>query len=484
MTLLLALVSLVVVGLRSRSSRAIEGGVEFDVDDVEMPLALVGEHQDLLEHGYGDEPDDPPLPRLRLPGGRGSITPEELKALRRGWRAKRVLASRMTWLRARQHQARRSHRRAPRRRVARAAALRSCARARSADSVPPPQRGRGDLLRAGGSGSPTKGAASFQHRSYDGKLSTVRQVRLGKRRRLIQSGPVVCSTYASIAATCSDACLFKSGGCYVLSGSTIGMARRQNDAARGHSSVDVILEEVALIDKAFARRGVPQDGARGGRDLRLHVGGDVGSILGAQLLGEAALRWRTRRGGAVWTFTHNWREIPRSFWGSAINVLASVERAEDIEVARQAGYAAAIVVAEFPSKRAFTLPGSSARIVPCPAETNDDPKKSVTCASCRLCLDRDLLGMNLAIGFEAHGQHAGQVRKQLAKQVGDGLFQIRRRKGEDRATSQEEARRPVVDAPRRAGAPQCASHASSADAGPEPATGQGPSDLFREGGRP
>jgi hypothetical protein len=140
------------------------------------------------------------------------------------------------------------------------------------------------------------------------------------------------------------------------------------------------------------------------------------------------------------TFTHNWREIPRSLWGSAINVLASVERAEDIEVARQAGYAAAIVVAEFPSKRAFPLPGSSARIVPCPAEANDDPTKNVTCASCRLCLDRDLLGLNRAIGFEAHGPQARQVRKQLAMQTGDRLVQIGRREGEDRATSQEEAR--------------------------------------------
>jgi len=152
MTLLLALVSLVVVGLRlrSRTSRALDCGVRFALDDFEIPVALVGEHLDLLQHGYGDEPDDPPLPRLRPPGGRGSITPEELKALRREWRAKRVLANRSTWLRARQHQARRSHRRAPRRRVARAAATRSCARARSADSVPPPQRSFGDLLREPG----------------------------------------------------------------------------------------------------------------------------------------------------------------------------------------------------------------------------------------------------------------------------------------------------------------------------------------------
>lgn len=260
---------------------------------------------------------------------------------------------------------------------------------------------------------PTNGAASFQSRSYDGKLSAVRQIRLGKRRRLIQSGPLVCSTYVSIEGACSDRCPFKSSGCFVQSGSTIGMARKQDDAARGHSAIDVIVEEVALIDKAFARR-IPQDGRCGGRDLRLHVGGDVGSIFGAQLLSEAARRWRARGGGAVWAYTHNWREIPRSAWGSAINVLASVERAEDIEVAQQAGYAAAIVIAEFPSRRAFRIAGSTTKLIPCPAETNVDPNKSVTCASCRLCLDHDLLKMNAAIVFEAHGPEARKVRERLA----------------------------------------------------------------------
>ena len=73
-------------------------------------------------------------------------------------------------------------------------------------------------------------------------------------------------------------------------------------------------------------------------------------------------------------------------------------KAEDIELARAAGYAAAIVVDRFPSKRAFLLSGSSARVIPCPAESGD-----ISCARCRLCIDRDLLAMNAAIAFEAHG---------------------------------------------------------------------------------
>jgi hypothetical protein len=152
MTLILALLAAVLVALRleSRPPEELENEWEMDADDYPMPPDLVAEHMFILQHGYGDEPDDPPLPRLRLPGGRGGTTLEELRALRRRWRATRVLASRATWLRARQRQARRSHQRAPRRRVGRSAAARSCSRARSADSVPPRRRGPGDLLQAGG----------------------------------------------------------------------------------------------------------------------------------------------------------------------------------------------------------------------------------------------------------------------------------------------------------------------------------------------
>jgi hypothetical protein len=200
----------------------------------------------------------------------------------------------------------------------------------------------------------------------------------------------------------------------VQSGATVGVARRQDEAARGYTALEVIREEVKLIDRAF-HRAVPQDGARGGRDLRLHVGGDVGCVEGAVLLGGAACRWRDRGGGAVWSFTHLWREIPRSAWGDAINVIASIETPENIEQARVAGYPAALVVSNLPSTRAFTLRGTTARIIPCPAETSGKATKRISCASCRLCVDRDLLAMNAAIAFEAHGPGARLVREVLER---------------------------------------------------------------------
>jgi hypothetical protein len=179
-------------------------------------------------------------------------------------------------------------------------------------------------------------------------------------------------------------------------------------AAYGHTAHEVTAAEVRLIDKAFPH-GVPQDGARGGRDLRLHVGGDILTTSQALMLAAAARRWRSRGGGTVWAFTHSWRNISRKAWGE-IEVLASVEVPADIEVARAAGYGAAIVVDRFPSKKAFYLPGSTARIIPCPAETTGK-----TCVECRLCLDRDLLGMNAAVAFEAHGPAASAVREAVVQ---------------------------------------------------------------------
>lgn len=252
--------------------------------------------------------------------------------------------------------------------------------------------------------TPSAGAASFTEKTTNRKVARIYVTAGGSAsaRR-----PFVATTTTSIAATCSSTCPFKNAGCYVQQGLTKFRAKARDRAATGLKPEEVIAEEVGLIDSAFRAGPVPQDGARGGRDLRLHEGGDVGSLTGALLLGAAGGRWLERGGGQVWTYTHWWREIPRSVWGP-ISVLASVETPQDIEVARQAGYAAAIVVEKFPSDRAFSLPGTSARIIPCPAETG-----SVTCAACRLCIDRDLLGMNAAIAFEPHGGGRKEVAETL-----------------------------------------------------------------------
>ncbi|NUQ78588.1 MAG: hypothetical protein HUU21_34095, partial [Polyangiaceae bacterium] len=94
-----------------------------------------------------------------------------------------------------------------------------------------------------------------------------------------------------------------------------------------------------------------------------------------------------------------------------------VEQPEDIPAARAAGYAAAIVVDKFPSDKAFPLPRSNAKLVPCPAET-----RGKTCVECRLCLDADkLASRNVAIAFEAHGPIARRAREALVQQRKRGV---------------------------------------------------------------
>lgn len=263
------------------------------------------------------------------------------------------------------------------------------------------------------------GAVDFQPISHNRKLAPVGLAPEKERPRLMPMRPFIATTTVSIQGTCPDSCVFKGspsnvGGCYVDAGYSRIKSAALDEAARDLTPIDIIAEEARQIDDAFDGGCVPQDGARGGRDLRVHVGGDVGSAEGARLLAKAARRWRARGGGSVFTYTHAWREVPRSAWGDAISVLASVERPEDIERARKRGYPSALVVEEFPNgPKAFRRVGSNARIVPCPAET----RQGVTCVSCRLCLDRDLLKMSAAIAFKVHGKHAEAARENLASAI-------------------------------------------------------------------
>jgi hypothetical protein len=174
---------------------------------------------------------------------------------------------------------------------------------------------------------------------------------------------------------------------------------------RGWSGIATIEAEVAKIDKLFVR-GVPQDGARGGRDLRLHVSGDAFSTTGAELLAGAADRWLSRGGGSVWTFTHLWRRIPRASWGP-ISVLASVETRIEAREAIELGYAPALTVQEHDGPHAISL-GDGARAVPCVAQT-----RGITCVECRLCLDN--LVPERGITLALHGHMINRARRALSE---------------------------------------------------------------------
>lgn len=243
--------------------------------------------------------------------------------------------------------------------------------------------------------------------SCSAKLSPVELVpdAAGGKMRPIPQGPFCASTYVSIRSTCPDSCAFKDNGCYAQGGSSRRIMRKLDAAAQDPAIV--MAAEATLMGEAFGGiwgGRVPQDGARGGRDLRLHVGGDVHATLGAGILALAARSWLARGGGAVWTYTHRWREIPRRAWG-LISVWASCETVADVRAAWTMGYRAALVHDREPHKsgRAFHLDGGTGdgvaiRVVPCPYET-----RGVTCVKCRLCLDAPI-DRNVVIGFRAHGR--------------------------------------------------------------------------------
>ena len=216
----------------------------------------------------------------------------------------------------------------------------------------------------------------------------------------------VAATYASIASTCPTSCPLRGEGCYAQNGH-VGMQSRKLDAETV-STTEAARQEARAIACAFSGNAIPQDGARGGRDLRLHVSGDCRANLAASIIGRACARWAARGGGSVWTYTHAWRDVLRASWGSAVSVLASCERTADGRAALRAGYAPAVVVPELPADgRAFERDGL--RWIPCPSQTRD-----VACTDCRLCFDdAGLRARKSGIAFAAHGARTSAVKRRL-----------------------------------------------------------------------
>lgn len=246
------------------------------------------------------------------------------------------------------------------------------------------------------------GAAVLHLRSFNRKLGPVELVETDGRARPVSMPPYVASTYLPIRHTCPSSCSFKGNGCYATSGFTKFQIDRIEKAADDWklSADDVIGCEADLLERTPALVGRK---LIAGRDLRLHISGDVTTARQAEVLGAAAASWRRDGGGSVWTYTHAWRDVDRAAWGPAISVLASIESADEADAALRQGYAPAIVVDEFPGEKAFRLDGSSLRWVPCPAETS----KGATCVECRLCVDRDLVALGVGIAFAMHGPGIG-----------------------------------------------------------------------------
>lgn len=248
--------------------------------------------------------------------------------------------------------------------------------------------------------------AVFMGASCSAKLSPIALVETRGKKRPIPQGPFCSSTYVSIRSTCPSSCAFMDNGCYAQNGTSRRIMQGLDGAER--EPAIVVAFEATLIGSAFGSGDVPQDGARGGRDLRLHVGGDSPSEHGAKVLALAARTWRERGGGAVWTYTHRWRDIPRAAWGE-ISVWASCETLDDAFMSMGLGYRASLVVDSFASDKRYPAERGRVSILPCPFET-----RGVTCVKCRLCLDAPI-DKDIVIGFRAHGEKVGRARAAINK---------------------------------------------------------------------
>ena len=193
----------------------------------------------------------------------------------------------------------------------------------------------------------------------------------------------VSATYAA-QQSCPKDCALRDSGCYAESGRTGFQTRRLNRAERNP-------EQLARAEAAGIR-------ALTGRfPLRLHVVGDCRTNFTARTVAAAADEHRAKFGNPVWTYTHAWRKVRRAAWGK-VSVLASCETTEQTREAMDAGYAAAVVIAEHAQATAWRE--SDVRVIPCPEQTG----RAASCDQCRLCWNADkLLASRSVIAFAAHG---------------------------------------------------------------------------------
>ena len=211
------------------------------------------------------------------------------------------------------------------------------------------------------------------------------------------------ATYTSISKTCSHTCPLKDEGCYAQSSYVGLIVGRLNRRARQHSPLEVARAEARCIDEAYHGGEVPA-----GRDLRIHISGDSRSVKGTRAINAAVGRWKKRGGNVAWSYTHSFKKISSKEWNN-VSILASIESPEQVKEARKMGYAPALVVAEHPSEKAYKLPGSNTKWIPCVQQT-----RGVPCVKCRLCFDADrLYEQNMGIAFAAHGSRKNVVKRHL-----------------------------------------------------------------------
>jgi hypothetical protein len=213
-----------------------------------------------------------------------------------------------------------------------------------------------------------------------------------------KTGPIAV-TYVS-QSTCPDSCPLLGNGCYAENGPMRAITKRLAEGAIDVGAVEAARQEAALIDATPAYT-----------DLRLHGVGDCKDDECASIVSAAAERYAERGkafGVRAFTYTHAWRSVCRTSWGT-VSVLASCHSVAEAEEAMRQGYAAAVIVEAFDdgAKAWHELGGGgeAVRLVPCRYQA-----AGTTCKDCRLCMDdTKLRESNTLIAFAAHGQRRKSV---------------------------------------------------------------------------
>ncbi len=219
----------------------------------------------------------------------------------------------------------------------------------------------------------------------------------------IMGSKKVDATYSSIESTCPNTCELKGSGCYAQTSFVAITVNRLNKESIDMSPLQVARAEAKAIDNAYNGKRVPQ-----GRDMRLHVAGDSRTITGSKIINKAVGRWKNRGGGSCWSYTHSWRNVCRDTWDN-VSMLASIDSIDEVNDARDQGYAPAIVVTEFNGDKTFSIEGSDTKWIPCPAQT-----RSIGCSDCRICMRSNwLFDSNKGVAFAAHGVKKNSIKRRL-----------------------------------------------------------------------
>jgi len=222
-----------------------------------------------------------------------------------------------------------------------------------------------------------------------------------------------CAVTYVAQQSCPQECLFLNQGCYAEYGPMLWtVTRKLNLLGKDLKPAELArMESEHIILARLDLRAMD-------RPLRLHGVGDCATDAAARLVAKASARWILTNKAPVWSYTHAWRKVKRESWRN-VSILASVETPRDLALAWKRGYAAAMVVPEFPNgPKAFTRAIDDPweglqdfKIVPCPEQT-----LGIGCRDCKLCFKDQWLHENrIVIGFTPHGVGQKKIRQTLIK---------------------------------------------------------------------